>query len=334
MSKVTIIAEAGVNHNGNIDIAKEMVDVAAEAKVDYIKFQAFIPKELVARSAEKAEYQKVATANNETQQEMLEKIKLDATSHRKLLEYCNTKNIGFLTTPFDLASIDMLVALGITTIKIPSGEINNLPYLRKIGRLNYKIFCSTGMSNIIEIKQALNILQESGTQKDNITLLHCNTEYPTPFEDVNLNCMHSLSKLTGLNVGYSDHTLGIEVPIAAVALGASVIEKHFTLDRSMEGPDQAASLEPNELKQMVQSIRNIELALGSFEKKVTQSELKNLTIARKSITAKTTILRGEYFTEDNICTKRPGNGISPMLWDEIIGKKSEKNYYEDEQIII
>ncbi len=323
-----IIAEAGVNHNGNMELAKKMVNMAKEAGADYIKFQTFVPNHLVSKYAEKAEYQKVNAGADQSQLEMLEKLALSFDEFRKLKKHCEDVGIGFISTPFDLESIDFLEDFNMDFWKIPSGEITNLPYLEKIGRTGRDVLISTGMSELGEIKEALNILTENGSGK--ITVLHCNTEYPTPFSDVNLKAMLQIRNETGLDIGYSDHTVGIEIPIAAVALGATVVEKHFTLDRSMEGPDHKASLGPEELKAMVRAIRNVEIGLGDGLKKRTDSEKKNLAIARKSIVAKHDIKRGDIFTEDNITVKRPGTGVSPMKWYELIGKISNQDYKEDE----
>lgn len=329
---VFIIAEAGVNHNGSTKLAKQLIDVASEAGADAVKFQTFKTENLVSKGAQKAEYQKQTTDSDETQFEMIKKLELDVDTHHELIAYAKEKNIMFLSTPFDLDSVDLLVSLGLEIFKIPSGEITNLPYLRKIGSLNKKIVLSTGMSYMREIGDALDILVSSGTKKENITVLHANTQYPTPMEDVNLNAMQNISKTFDVAYGYSDHTLGIEVDIAAVALGASVIEKHFTLDKTMDGPDHKASLEPYELIAMVKAIRNIEIALGSSEKEPSNSESKNITVARKSIVASSTIKKGEIFSEQNLAIKRPGNGISPMKWDEMLGTKAKKDYKADELI--
>ena len=332
-NKVFIIAEAGVNHNGSIELAKKLIDVAVEARADAVKFQTFKTENLVSKNIQKAKYQKENMSDNENSQfNMLKKLELDVDTHKELINYCNSKNIMFLSTPFDLDSVDLLNNLGLDIFKIPSGEITNLPILRKIGALNKKIILSTGMADMGEIEDALDILLESGTAKDNITILHANTMYPTPMQDVNLNAMVTIGNTFDINYGYSDHTLGIEVDIAAVAMGANCIEKHFTLDKTMEGPDHKASLEPNELKNMVTSIRNIELALGSSLKKPSQSETPNIEVARKSIVAKTNIKAGEFLTENNLTVKRAGKGISPMRWDEIIGTIAQKNYKEDELI--
>lgn len=329
---VFIIAEAGVNHNGSIELAKKLIDVAVIARADAVKFQTFKAENLVSFDAQKAQYQKETTSKNESQFTMLKKLELDVSTHKELISYCNEKNIMFLSTPFDLDSVDLLNDLGLEIFKIPSGEITNLPYLRKIGALNKKIVLSTGMSTLDEVEAALNVLLRAGTQKNNITILHANTQYPTPMSDVNLNAMISIKNTLGVEVGYSDHTLGIEVDIAAVALGAVVIEKHFTLDKSMEGPDHKASLEPEELIQMVKAIRNIEQALGSDEKKPSQSESENIKIVRKSIVASVDIQKGEVFSENNLAVKRPMNGLNPMVWDEVIGQVANKGYRKDEAI--
>jgi len=333
MNKIFIIAEAGVNHNGSIDLAKKLIDVASEAGVDAVKFQTFKAEKLVSKNAQKATYQKENMRNSDNSQfNMLKKLELGVETHRELIAYCNIKNIMFLSTPFDHDSINMLHALGLEIFKIPSGEITNLPYLRHIGKLDKKVILSTGMADVGEIEDALDILVASGTKKNNITVLHANTMYPTPMEDVNLKAMVTIGKTFDVTYGYSDHTLGIEVDIAAVAMGASCIEKHFTLDKTMEGPDHKASLEPDELKAMVKAIRNIELALGSSIKKPSKSEKPNMEVARKSIVASKSIKKGEILSEDNLAIKRPGNGISPMRWDEIIGQVSQRNYDMDELI--
>lgn len=327
---ITIIAEAGVNHNGSMELAKQMVVKAKEAGADYIKFQTFQPEKLVSKYADKAEYQKKTTGSEESQLEMLKKLALTREDFRELKDYCEQVGIGFISTPFDLDSIDFLESLEMDFWKIPSGEITNLPYLIKIAKTGRPIVMSTGMCLVEEIEESLKWLKESGAGE--ITLLHCNTQYPTPMEDVNLNAMQSLKRQFHLAVGYSDHTAGIEVPIAAAALGAVVIEKHFTLDRSMEGPDHAASLEPEELTAMVRGIRNIEKALGSGEKGVTPSEMANRGVARKSIVAAGSIRKGEIFREDHLAVKRPGDGISPMRWFEVLGKTAKRDYEEDELI--
>lgn len=330
MNKTFIIAEAGVNHNGDIAIAKKLIDVAVEAKVDAVKFQTFNSEKLVKKDAKKADYQKIITQSEESQFEMLKKLELDEQTHRILIEYCKQKNIIFLSTAFDLESIDLLNNLNIQIFKIPSGEITNYPYLKKIGSLQKKVILSTGMSTINEIREAINVLKENGTS--DISVLHCNTEYPTPMEDVNLKALNTIKNELNVEVGYSDHTLGIEVPIAAVAIGATIIEKHFTLDKNMQGPDHKASLEPYELKKMVEGIRNIDLALGSSNKKVSKSEIKNLNIARKSIVANTNIKKGDIFTEENLTCKRPGDGISPMKWTKVLGRRAIKDFQKDEMI--
>ena len=327
---VFIIAEAGVNHNGSVDLAKQLIDVAVEAGVDAVKFQTFKAENLVSKNAPKAEYQKQTTDKQESQFDMIKKLELDVDTHKELMQYCDKKNIMFLSTPFDHDSIDMLNELGLEIFKIPSGEITNLPYLRHIGSLNKEVILSTGMADIGEIEDALDVLIEAGTKKDNIAVLHANTMYPTPMKDVNLKAMLTIGNTFDIVYGYSDHTLGIEVDVAAVAMGATVIEKHFTLDKTMEGPDHKASLEPDELMSMVKAIRNIELALGSNMKKPSESEQPNMAIARKSIVAKRAIKIGEIFTEENLAIKRPGTGISPMHWDSIIGTSAQKNYNEDE----
>lgn len=334
MKKVFIIAEAGVNHNGSIKLAKKLIDVAVDAEADAVKFQTFKAAKIISRYAPKAEYQKKTTDKEETQLEMVKKLELDANTHEKLVRYCTKKGIIFLSTPFDIESIDLLYKLGLKIFKIPSGEIMNLPYLRKIGRLKKRIILSTGMADMGEIEDALNILLEAGTRKENITVLHCNTEYPTSFEDVNLLAMLSIRDAFKVSVGYSDHTHGIEIPIVAVALGATVIEKHFTLDKNMEGPDHKASLEPHELKAMVHAIRNVEKALGNGIKKPSASEIKNRHIIRKSIVAAKDIKKGEMLSEETLAVKRPGNGISPSEWDRIIGRRAIRDFKKDELIEI
>ncbi|WKZ71056.1 MAG: N-acetylneuraminate synthase [Melioribacteraceae bacterium] len=332
MNKTFIIAEAGVNHNGSIELAFKLIDAAKEAGADAVKFQSFKADKLVSTKADKAEYQKQTTDASESQYEMIKKLELSVDDHKKLLEYCNKIGIQFLSSPFDLESIDLLIELGLGIFKIPSGEITNLPYLKKIGKLDKNIILSTGMADLGEIEDAIDVLTESGTNLKNITVLHCNTEYPTPFEDVNLKAMLTIKNAFKVKVGYSDHTNGIEIPLVAAALGAEVIEKHFTLDRSMKGPDHKASLEPNELKQMVSAIGNIENALGSGIKKPSNSELKNKPIARKSLVAIKDIKNGEKFTEENVGIKRPGNGISPMRWEEVIGKTARRDFELDDLI--
>lgn len=331
---IIIIAEAGVNHNGNYELAKQLVVKAKEAGADYVKFQTAKPELVISKYAEMADYQKANTGKQESQLEMCRKIHLTFDDYKPLKAYCDEVGIKFMSTPFDLESIDLLAEIGMDYMKIPSGEITNLPYLRKISKLNIPVILSTGMSRIGEVEDALHILLEGGMKREDIILLHCNTEYPTPFEDVNLKAMLTLRNTFGVRVGYSDHTKGIEVPIAAVAMGAEVIEKHFTLDHNLPGPDHIASLEPNELKAMIDSIRNIEKAIGTGLKEVSKSEMKNIKIARKSIIAARNIKTGEIFTEENLTVKRPGNGISPMLWDYVIGTKAKRSFIEDELIEI
>ena len=331
--KTFIIAEAGVNHNGSLELAKKMIDAAVEAGADAVKFQTFKAEKVVSRYAPKAEYQKKTTTADESQLEMVKKLELDAAAHQTLIDYCKKKNIRFLSTPFDLDSIDLLNELGLDIFKIPSGEITNLPYLRKIGALKKEIILSTGMADLGEIEEALDVLTGARTKLKDITVLHCNTEYPTPMQDVNLKAMQTIkTAFPGIHVGYSDHTEGIEVPIAAVAMGATIIEKHFTLDKSLPGSDYKASLEPDELTAMVKAIRNIETALGNGIKKPSPSELKNKPIARKSIVASQAIAAGEKLTNDNLTAKRPGTGVSPMLWDKVIGQVAQKDYEKDELI--
>lgn len=331
-----IIAEAGVNHNGSLELAKQLVREAANAGVDYIKFQTFHAEKCVSKYAEKAEYQKNNTGKPvESQLEMVKKLELSEEDHLQLIELCNQLGIKFFSTAFDLDSISFLHSLNIGLWKIPSGEITNYPFLKKIASYNEHVIMSTGMSEISEINDAIDILVKNGLGREKIMLLHCNTEYPTPFEDVNLKAMNSLKAEFNLEVGYSDHTKGIEVPIAAVALGASLIEKHFTLDCNMEGPDHKASLEPDELKAMVSAIRNIELAIsGDGKKHVSNSERKNIPIARKSIVASRNIMKGEILSESNLTVKRPGDGISPMMWEQIIGTRAVKDFTEDEKIVV
>jgi N,N'-diacetyllegionaminate synthase len=330
----TIIAEAGVNHNGSIDIAKKLIDIAADSGADFVKFQTFKTEALVTRTANIAKYQKDLAETGKSQFNMLKNLELNRFEHEELMQDCEKKGIRFLSTAFDHESIDLLAELNIPFFKIPSGEITNLPYLRHIGRMGKPVIMSSGMATLVEIRDALNVIQEAGAEKDQITILHCNTEYPTPMEDVNLNAMHTIRDELGVAVGYSDHTLGIEIPTAAVALGATIIEKHFTLDRTMSGPDHAASLEPDELKAMVAAIRNIEKAMGNGVKKPSQSEMKNIPIARKSIVAKKFIKKGAIYTEDNLAVKRSGTGISPMKWDKVLGKKSKQNFNPDDLIVI
>ena len=333
MKRTLIIAEAGVNHNGDIAKAKALIDKGAEAGVDYVKFQTFKAEKLVTKQAQRASYQDKNTQNNDSQYEMLKKLELSQALHQELMDYCNQKGVKFLSTGFDSESLVFLAQLGITIAKVPSGEITNLPYLRQVASLFPEVILSTGMATINEIKDAVKVLIDNGVSKDKITILHCNTEYPTPMEDVNLKAMLHIQRELGLPIGYSDHTLGIEVPIAAVALGATVIEKHFTLDKTLPGPDHKASLEPNELKAMVSAIRNIEKAIGgSGLKEVSKSEEKNKPIVRKSIVAATNIKKGDIFTPENLTVKRPGTGISPMQWDEVIGKEAKRDFQEDELI--
>ncbi len=334
MKHVLIIAEAGVNHNGSIETAKKMIDKAVDAGVDIIKFQTFKSEKLVSKSAQQAEYQKknIGSSSDNSQLNMLKKLELSHTDHKELIDYCKQKGIKFFSTAFDLESVDYLYSLNLGLWKIPSGEITNYPYLKKIAQFGEPVILSTGMCEMQDIEAALKVLTDNGLSKDKISILHCNTEYPTPFKDVNLLAMNELQERFGVRVGYSDHTKGIEVPIAAVALGAEIIEKHFTLDRNMEGPDHKASLEPDELKAMVSAIRNIELALGDGHKTVSKSERKNIAVARKSIVAAKNIKAGEVFSENNLAVKRPGNGISPMDWENVIGKTAKKDFAEDQLI--
>lgn len=334
MSKhVLIIAEAGVNHNGSLELAKQLIDKAVEAGVDIIKFQTFKSEKLVSQAAKQAEYQQRNIGKqDEGQLAMLKKLELSQADHEELIAYCKEKGIRFFSTAFDMDSIDYLHSLDMGLWKIPSGEITNYPYLRKIAQYKESVILSTGMCELSDIEAALNVLLKFGVKKEQITILHCNTEYPTPFADVNLKAMLEIGEKFGVQIGYSDHTEGIEVPIAAVALGATVIEKHFTLDKNMEGPDHKASLEPNELKTMVMAIRNIEQALGSGHKTISDSERKNIEIARKSIVAACLIQAGELLTEENLTVKRPGTGISPMRWSEVVGTRAIQNYNEEDPI--
>ena len=325
--KTLIIAEAGVNHNGNFELAKQLVDKAIEGGADIVKFQTCKAENVISRYADKAEYQKVTTGEADSQLEMVRKLMLTYEEYGKLKEYCDEKGIEFLSTAFDLPSVDYLHSIGMRRWKIPSGEITNLPLLIKIAKLGEPIIMSTGMSELSEVADAIKVLKENGASE--ITILHCTTEYPAPYEDVNLKAIDTMKETFGLPVGYSDHTKGLEIPVAAVARGACVIEKHFTLDRNMEGPDHKASIEPEELKQMVDMIRHVEVAIGDGVKKVSPSELKNQDIARKSIIAKTAIKAGDVFTEENITTKRPGSGINPMKWFELLGKTAKHDYQED-----
>ena len=336
MNKTFVIAEAGVNHNGSLEMALQLVDVAVAAGADAVKFQTFKAEKVIAIHAPKAAYQKETTDSDESQLEMVKKLELDEAAHMKLYQYCHHKGIQFLSTPFDLESIDLLNRLGLEVFKIPSGEITNLPYLRKLGGLRKRLIMSTGMADLGEIEDALEVITSAGTPLKDITILHCNTEYPTPFEDVNLRAMLTIQHaFPGASVGYSDHTVGIEVPIAAVAMGAVVIEKHFTLDRNLPGPDHRASLEPHELTAMVTAIRHIEKALGTGIKKPSPSELKNKPIVRKSIVAAKVIIKGQLFNENNLDVKRVGRpGINPMGWNDLIGKKANRDYIPDEVIEI
>lgn len=330
--KIIIIAEAGVNHNASMDMARRMVKEAARAGADYVKFQTAVPELVISSIAPKAEYQKETTGEGESQLEMCKAIHLPLTAYPKLAELCRKEGIGFMSTPFDLVSIDSLAEIGMDYWKIPSGEITNLPYLRKIAAKGGRVILSTGMSTLDEVAAAVDVLEKGGISRDDIILLHCTTQYPTPYSDVNLRAMESLRQLHTGGVGYSDHTLGIEVPVAAAALGAQVIEKHFTLDKNLPGPDHRASLDPEELAAMVKAVRHIETALGSGEKKVADSERPNIEVARKSIVAARTIAKGETFTEENITVKRPGNGISPMLWDSVIGQTAKNDFPYDSLI--
>jgi N,N'-diacetyllegionaminate synthase len=327
-----IIAEAGVNHNGDIGLAKQLINVAAESGADVVKFQTFSADSLVTMTADKADYQILATGGAETQHEMLRRLELSHEMHWELISHCKAQGIMFLSTGFDVKSVEFLRGLGQTLFKIPSGEINNLPYLRCVGQFGKEVILSTGMSTIGEIDQAIDALVTAGTSANKITLLHCTSEYPAPVNEVNLRAMQSMQSAFGMKVGYSDHTQGIEVAIAAVAMGASVIEKHFTLDRNMTGPDHRSSLLPIELNEMVRSIRNIQSALGDGRKRPSLSEAKNRNIARKSIVASKSIKKDELFSLENITTKRPGNGISPMRWDEVLGRVASRDYAIDELI--
>lgn len=329
---IFIIAEAGVNHNGDINTAKKLIDAAVEAGADAVKFQTFKADKIVSKSARKADYQKTTTDSQESQYDMIKKLELDEKMHFELMAHCKSRNIMFLSTPFDHDSIGLLCSMGLEIFKVPSGEITNLPYLRYIGSLKKEVILSTGMADLGEIEDALNILTAAGTEKDKITVLHATTEYPCPFDEVNLKAMQTIANAFGVRVGYSDHTKGIEIPVAAAAMGAAVIEKHFTLDKNMEGPDHKASLEPHELTAMVSAIRNIERALGDGIKRPSRSEMKNIDVARKSIVASNSIKKGDVLSEENITVKRPGTGISPMRWDELIGSAAKKDYEKDELI--
>lgn len=333
MNKTLIIAEAGVNHNGDIEIAKKLIDVAAEAGVDYVKFQTFKTEKVISKSAKKAAYQIENTGKaQESQFEMVKKLELDKSKHVELILHCNKKGIKFLSTAFDHESIDLLQDLGVDVIKIPSGEITNLPYLEKLGKIGKPIILSTGMANLGEIEAALDVLYKNGVTKKDLIILHCNTEYPTPMQDVNLRAMQTIKEAFKVQVGYSDHTLGIVIPIAAVAMGAVCIEKHFTLDKNMAGPDHRASLEPKELKEMVRSIRNIELALGDGVKQPSQSERKNIPIARKSIHLATDLPKNHILSSADLEMKRPGDGISPMDIALVIGRKTTKKLTADTKL--
>jgi N-acetylneuraminate synthase len=330
--KTLIIAEAGVNHNGDIALAKKLVASAAAAGADLVKFQSFITGKSISLHAPKAQYQIGSTDPAESQFEMVRKLELSRADHYALVAECRQHGIGFFSTAFDAESFDMLIELGLDRVKIPSGEITNLPFLRHVAGCGKPVILSTGMATLGEIEAALDVLEQAGTPRGHVTVLHCNTEYPTPMSDVNLRAMCSLKEAFGVEVGYSDHTAGIEIPIAAVALGATMIEKHFTLDRNLPGPDHQASLEPHELKAMVDAIRNIERALGDGIKRPSPSELKNKPIARKSLVAARAIHAGERFSVDNITVKRPGTGISPMRWDEVIGRPASRDFAADELI--
>lgn len=335
MERVIIIAEAGVNHNGSIQLAKKLIDAAAEAGVDYVKFQTFCTENLVSKNAQKAEYQQKNIGSPDSSQfDMLKKLEFSKDQHYELINYCKEKGVHFFSTAFDLESVDLLSSFKLGLWKVPSGEITNYPYLKLIAQKHEPVIISTGMCTMIEIESAISVFLKFGLKKEQITILHCNTEYPTPMVDVNLNAMKTIAEKFGVKVGYSDHTQGIEVPIAAVALGACIIEKHLTLDRNMEGPDHKASLEPHELLALVRAIRNVEKALGSDDKIVSPSEQKNLIVARKSIIASRSIKRGEIFTVGNITIKRPGNGITPMKWEELLGKVAIKDFELDDLIEI
>jgi N,N'-diacetyllegionaminate synthase len=332
VERTLIIAEAGVNHNGDISLARRLVDEAAEAGADLVKFQTFRADRLVTRTAAKADYQVAATDGAESQHAMLRRLELSPEMHHELIAYCTARGVGFLSTAFDVESVDFLAGLGLELFKVPSGEITNLPYLRHIGKLGREVIVSTGMADLADVEAALHTLEQAGTPRRRITVLHCTTEYPTPMGEVNLRAMQTVEKTFGVRVGYSDHTPGIEVAIAAVAMGASVIEKHFTVDRTLPGPDHKASLEPAELKAMVRAIRNIDIALGDGVKRPTPSEAKNRPVARKSIVASRPIKAGELFSAENLTTKRPGTGISPMQWDKVIGHRAKRDFAPDELI--
>jgi N,N'-diacetyllegionaminate synthase len=332
IKRTLIIAEAGVNHNGDIGLAKQLIDAAADAGADLVKFQTFNASRQVTRVAQKANYQTQTTDGNESQHDMLQRLELTEAMHHDLIAHCTSRNIGFFSTGFDIESIDLLISLGQDHFKIPSGEITNLPYLRHIGQLGKNTILSAGMATLGDIEAAIDILEQAGTPRTSIIVLHCTTEYPTPMEEVNLRAMQSIQTALGVAVGYSDHTQGIEVATAAVAMGAAVIEKHFTIDRNLPGPDHQASLEPAELKAMVVAIRNIEAALGDGIKRLTQSEAKNKPVARKSLVTSKFIKAGEIFNAQNITAKRPGTGISPMRWDEVVGRKAPRDFEVDELV--
>jgi len=330
--RTLVIAEAGVNHNGDLNLAKQLIDIAAEAGADIVKFQTFSADRLATQSALMADYQILGTANSESQHSMLRRLELTESEHHELKSHCTSRSIKFLSTGFDIESINMLLGLGQETFKIPSGEITNLPYLRYVGGLKKTLILSTGMSSMEEVEKAVNVLERAGTARDRITVLHCTTAYPAPMAEVNLLAMQSIRNKLNVSIGYSDHTLGIEIPIAAVALGATIIEKHFTIDRNLSGPDHKASLEPVELKSMITAIRNIERALGDGIKRLMPSETSNRDVARKSVVSAIAITQGQVLTKDNLTTKRPGTGISPMEWDYLLGKKAHRNYSPDEPI--
>ena len=332
MKKCIIIAEAGVNHNGNLELAQKMVSVARECGADYVKFQTAVPELVISTIAPKAEYQEETTGKQESQLEMCRAIHLPLSDYKGLAELCRSQGIGFMSTPFDLVSIDCLEPLGMDYWKIPSGEITNLPYLRTTARIGGKVILSTGMSTLDEVEQALRVLEENGMPRKDVILLHCTTQYPAPYPSVNLRAMDALRTLGAGGVGYSDHTKGIEVSIAAAAMGACVIEKHFTLDKNLPGPDHRASLDPAELKALVDAVRNVEAAMGNGIKDVADAERPNIAVARKSIVAARDIRAGEVFTEENITVKRPGNGISPMLWDTVIGQTAKRDFDADSLI--
>ena len=332
MKRCIIIAEAGVNHNGSMKLAKKLIDIASKSGADFVKFQSFKAENVVTKKVAITNYQKLNQKKKQTQYQMIKKLEISFQDHLKLIDYCKKKKINFLSTAFDFESMQMLIKHKPKFIKIASGDINNLPLLRLAATFNIPIIFSTGMSNIKEIYNAINILKKNGLKKDKINILQCNTEYPTPFRDVNLRAMVDIKKKTKLNVGYSDHTKGIEASIAAVALGAKIIEKHFTVSNKLNGPDHKASLEPDELNQLVKSIRNVEIALGSSSKKITSSEKKNIKLIRRSIVAKSKIIKGEKFSYDNLTVKRPAYGISPLKWDKYIGRKSKKNHDIDDFI--